>query len=135
MKKWTRWTLMVTAAVLVASTAWAGIPFAVKGHTSNYIVQDTRVKDLDPFFFQSPFFPAVGDHTKATTIVKRYPADPRLLGMGRAKGTADVDYSCFPESASTERRVGRGRSKFDAFGNAAIVETIPADRECIFYRS
>ncbi len=127
-------SLVLAMMVPLARVAEAGIPFAVKGHTSNYIIQDTRVKNLDPFLFQSPFFPAFGDHFKATTIVKRYPADPRLLGMGRAKGTATVDYSCFP-SGQSERRVGRGRSKFDNFGNAAIVESISANNECVFTRA
>lgn len=136
MKGKTRTALLTLITLaLIASAAWAGIPFVTKGFDSNYIVEDTRVKDLSPFFYQSSFFPASGDDTKATTIVNRYSVDPRLLGMGRAKGSASVDYSCFPQGSQAERRVGRGRAKFDPFGNAAVVERIPADRECIFYRS
>lgn len=126
--------LSITAMLLSVAVAEAGVPFATKGHNSNYIVQDTRVRDLDSFFYQSPFFPAFGDHTKLTTIVKRYPFDPRQLGMPRAKGSINVNYSCFPLN-QTERGLGRGRAKFDAYGNAAAVRTVPADRDCTFYRA
>lgn len=125
----------ILVMTLLAPVAQAGIPFAVKGHTSNYIVENTKVKNLDDFPFQSSFFPALGDHTKVTTIVQRYPADPRLLGMKRAKGTTLVDYSCFAQNRPTEIGLGRNKAKFDDFGNAAVVDTIPAARNCIFFRT
>ncbi|MCH7665288.1 MAG: hypothetical protein IH936_05085 [Acidobacteria bacterium] len=122
--------VLLPLLLLLASEARAGWPYATITEQSNYIHQDTRVKDLDPFFSQSSFFPSFGDDVKVTTKVQR---DPARLAKRRAKGAATTDYSCFSSQGGTNRGLGRGKDKFNAYGDAVVTKKVSASKNCDFY--
>ncbi len=127
--------LLFLLVVTISVPVGAGWNYASVAKQSNYIHGTTRLKDLDSLLFQSSFFPSFGDNAKVTTITQRYPVDPRQLGMKKAKGTVMNEYTCLGVQGGGSRNLGRGKDKFDAFGNAATTRLVPASRNCDFFRA
>lgn len=127
--------VLLSAVLLAASPAWAGWPYATTGQQSNYIHEATRLKNLDPFFFQSPFFPAFDDCAKVTSITRRYPFDPRAMGGKRAKGKVQHESSCVSSVQSGSRSLGKNKRKFDNYGNAATTTKVTPNKGCDFWRT
>lgn len=124
--------VLLPILLLLASPARADWPYASITEQSNLIHEATRVKNLDAFVSQSPFFPGFGDDVKVTTIVQRFPFDPKKLGERQAKGSAFTGWNCFGQFVGN-RNVGRGKDKFDAFGNAAMTTRVSGSKNCDFF--
>jgi len=124
--------ILLPILLLLASPARADWPYASITEQSNLIHEATRVKNLDTFVSQSSFFPGFGDDVKVTTIVQRFPFDPKKLGERRAKGSAFTGWNCLGQFVGN-RNVGRGKDKFDAYGNAAMTTRVSGSKNCDFF--
>lgn len=92
--------------------------------------EDTRLRDIDPILTQV-FMPSFDHDVKVTSIVQRFPIDPRELGLARAKGQGVASFGCLGQASTSN--FGTQRVKFDRYGNVAATEMVPGDEDCQLY--
>ena len=71
-----------------------------------------------------------GDRRKITTIVGRYPIDPKVLGFPMARGEARIETFCFNQTG--QRRLRNRKIKFNAYGYVHDSFKIPKIINCNF---
>ncbi|MDP6581208.1 MAG: hypothetical protein QF681_11170 [Vicinamibacterales bacterium] len=117
--------LMLALAATLTAGGWFG---SGRADASLFIEDDTALSDVNPITAQA-VLPSMGDDVKVTSIVQRFPIDPRQLGEKRASGRGVVDFTCVDGNGNSRNLGGRNR-KFDRYGNLATTRKFPGAFGC-----
>lgn len=120
-------SLAVALLTLAAGPAAATGPTVASASTGVTVMQDTKMKDLDPIF-QQLFLPNQGQDVNLTAILQLFPIDPTELGLQRAKGKATMNWGCAGNGVT--RASGSMTRKFDSLGNAVFDRKFDASLNC-----